>query len=80
MLDMVGNRILPIKKLSDDVAKHMGCRKCDAADHVSVISQLLLFSREYDSAMEESEEEMEFESTEERYEWRLRNKLSVTQI
>ena len=80
MLDMVGNRILPIKKLSDAVAKHMCCRKCAAAEHASVISQFLSFSKEYDRAMEESEEEMEFDNKEEMYEWRLRNKLSVTHM
>jgi hypothetical protein len=80
LLDMVGNRILPVKKLFDAVTENMCCKKCAAREHSKFVSQFLSFSRKYESTVSEAEGQLYFGSKLERYEWRLQHRLSVGEL
>jgi hypothetical protein len=80
LLDMVGNRILPVKKLFDAVTENMCCRKCAARKHSQFISQFLSFSSKYESTVSEAEGQLYFGSKLERYEWRLQHRFSVGEM
>ena len=78
--DLDGNRILPIRKLTDIIQNKMCCRKCAIGYHEKLLSQFIQYTIEYENEIAAEERNIFFRSRTDRLEWRLDKKKTTSEL
>ena len=62
VIDMIGNRIVPINSLSNIVRKNCCCRRCAVNNHRKYVNDFIQFTKDYDDRIKMEESSMLFGS------------------